>query len=122
MVNVNGELYKTSNTHILYKASKTGQQTGGTLIDREANGGIVGQDMHVIEKWTCTVNVQGIDNHQLNNIPLVTAGDVVTSNKGKVITIVYQYAYMGKGKSIHSSGQLEWFKQCVDDWSQRIGR
>lgn len=121
MVNVNGETYKVATTQVMYRASNAGQYTQGTLIDRGANGGIVGQDMRVIEKSTRTVNVQGNDNHQLTNIPLVTAGAVVTSQKGDIIAIVHQYAYTGKGKSIHSSGQLEWFRQHVDDKSRRVG-
>jgi hypothetical protein len=34
---------------------------------------------------------------------------------------MYQYANAGKGKTIHSSGQLEWFKNAVDDRSKKVG-
>jgi hypothetical protein len=34
---------------------------------------------------------------------------------------MHQYAYTGKGKTIHSSGQLEWYKQEVDDKSIKVG-
>ena len=34
---------------------------------------------------------------------------------------MHQYAYTGKGKSIHSSAQLEWFKQNVHDKSVKVG-
>ena len=34
---------------------------------------------------------------------------------------MHQYAYFGKGKTIHSSGQMEWFKNIVDDRSIRVG-
>jgi hypothetical protein len=32
-----------------------------------------------------------------------------------------QYAWTKKGKTIHSSGQMEWFKQDVDDKSRKVG-
>jgi hypothetical protein len=39
----------------------------------------------------------------------------------EVIIIMHQYAYTAKGKPIHSSGQLEWYKQEVDDKSIKVG-
>jgi hypothetical protein len=32
-----------------------------------------------------------------------------------------QYAHAGKGKTIHSSGQMEWFKNTVDNRSKKVG-
>ena len=37
------------------------------------------------------------------------------TSQGKVIGIFNEYVYLGKGSSIHSSGQLEWFKTNVDE-------
>ena len=34
---------------------------------------------------------------------------------------MHQYAYTGQGKTIHSSGQLEWFQNKVDDCSHKLG-
>jgi hypothetical protein len=34
---------------------------------------------------------------------------------------MHQYANAGKGKTIHASGQLEWFKNDVDDRSKKVG-
>jgi hypothetical protein len=45
----------------------------------------------------------------------------VKLQRGEVITVMNQYAYTGKGKTIHSSGQLEWYKQEVDDKSIKVG-
>ncbi len=45
----------------------------------------------------------------MSNLPIVTVGGVVQSQHGPVIVIMNQYAYTGQGKTIHSSGQLEWF-------------
>jgi len=34
---------------------------------------------------------------------------------------MHQYAYLGKGKTIHSSGQIEYYKNAVDDKSSKVG-
>ena len=47
-----------------------------SLVDRGANGGIAGDDVHIIEKSDQTVDVRGIDNHQITNIPIVTAMEI----------------------------------------------
>jgi hypothetical protein len=64
--------------------------------------------------------VQGIDNHQIVDIPIATAGVVRRPKRGEVIIFLHQYAYTGKGKTIHFSGQLEWYKQVVDDSLSRL--
>jgi hypothetical protein len=45
----------------------------------------------------------------------------VKTQRGEGIILLHQYAYTGKGKTIHSSGQLEWYKQEVDDKSIKVG-
>jgi hypothetical protein len=45
----------------------------------------------------------------------------VKLQRGEVIIVMHQYTYTGKGKKIHSSGQLEWYKQEVDDKSIKVG-
>ena len=35
--------------------------------------------------------------------------------KGPVIEIFHEYAQLGKGRSIHPVGQMEWFNCKVDD-------
>ena len=35
--------------------------------------------------------------------------------------IMNEYAYSGKGHSIHSSGQIEWYTNTVDDKSVQVG-
>ncbi len=67
------------------------------------------------------VDIQGIDNHRINEIPIVTAGRVINTQKGPAIAIMHQYAYTGKGKSIHSCAQLEAHKQTVHDKSMKVG-
>ena len=93
----------------------------GALVDHGANGGITGADCHVIKAIDCFVNIEGIDNHVMEKHPLVMAGGITTSNRGPVILIMNQYAHVGKGASIHSSPQMEWYSIKVDDKSVKVG-
>ena len=52
---------------------------------------------------------------------MVTSATFLYTSLGKVIGISKAYAYLGKGSSIHSSGQLEWFKTNVDEKSVTVG-
>ena len=89
--------------------------TNNQLVDRGANGGLAGSDMRVIYKTHRKINISGIDNHEVTGLDVVTAATLLNTSLGKVIGIFNEYAYLGKGSSIHSSGQLEWFKTNVDE-------
>ena len=91
------------------------------LVDRGANGGLAGSDMRVIYKTHRKINIQGIDNHEVTGLDVVTAATLLNTSQGKVIGIFNEYAYLWKGSSIHSSGQLEWFKTNVDEKSVKVG-
>ena len=120
-INVNGVTYREVNMVNYNVSAYCTTARKGALVDRGANGGIAGEDVRIIAKTGRQVDVQGIDNHQIVDIPVVTAGAVVNTQKGEVIAIMHQYAYTGKGKSIHSCGQLEAHKQVVHDKSMKIG-
>ena len=77
--------------------------------------------MHVLHKTQRKINIQGIDNHEVTGLDVVTAATLLNTSQGKVIGIFNEYAYLGKGSSIHSSGQLEWFKTNVDEKSVKVG-
>ena len=96
-------------------------QTNNQLVDRGANGGLAGSYMQVIYKTHRKVNISGIDNHEVTGLDVVTAATLLNTSLGKVIGIFNEYAYLGKGSSIHSSGQLEWFKTLVDEKSIKVG-
>ena len=95
--------------------------TNNQLVDRGANGGLAGSDMRVIHKTHRKINISGIDNHEVTGLDVVTAATLLNTSLGKVIGIFNEYAYLGKGSSIHSSGQLEWFKTLVDEKSIKVG-
>ena len=103
--------------YLFQHANHTNQQ----LVDRGANGGLAGSDIRVIHKTHRKINIQGIDNHEVTGLDVVTAATLLNTSQGKVIGIFNEYAYLGKGSSIHSSGQLEWFKTNVDEKSVKVG-
>ena len=103
--------------YLFQHANHTNQQ----LVACGANGGLAGSDMRVIHKTHRKINIQGIDNHEVTGLDVVTAATLLNTSQGKVIGIFNEYAYLGKGSSIHSSGQLEWFKTNVDEKSVKVG-
>jgi len=117
---VNGKKYRQVNVHALYSVSAHKSNRSGSLADRGANGGVAGDDVRIINKTGRHVDVRGIDDHQIVDIPIVTAGAVISTQRGPVIAIMHQYAYTGKGKTIHSCDQLEWYKNDVNDKSVKV--
>jgi hypothetical protein len=98
-------------TYTLKKATLK-PHPSGALIDRGANGGgIAGADCRIIaQNQDAFVNIEGIDRHQVTNVPVVTCGAyAVTKNHGPVILIFHQLAGIQKGPSILSAGQMEAF-------------
>jgi hypothetical protein len=117
---INGVTFCEVNLSCIYSVSAHHHTTNGSLVDHGANGGVAGDDIHIVHHTLHMVNIQGIDNHQVPDIPIVTAAGVVTSQKGPIIAILHQYAYIGHGKSIHSCGQMEWYKNDVNDHSIKV--
>ena len=52
---------------------------------------------------------------------MVQCAALVETNHGIVNLIMNEYTCYGKGHTIHSSGQIEWFKNSVDDRSVQVG-
>ena len=96
-------------------------QTNHQLIDRGANGGLAGADMRVIHTTPRKINIVGIDDHELTGLNVVTAATLLDTQKGPIIGVFHEYAHLGKGRSIHAAGQMEWFNCKVDDRSQHVG-
>ena len=63
-----------------------------------------------------------MDQHQINHLDIVQCTALVNTKHGYVNLIMNEYAYYGKGHTIHSSGQIEWHKNLVDDKSVKVGR
>ena len=91
------------------------------MVDHGANGGLAGSDMHGIHRTYRKIKIQDIDNHEVTGLDVVTAATLLNTPQGKVIGIFNEYAYLWKGSSIHSSGQLEWLQTNVDETSVKVG-
>ena len=108
---------------VTYRVSEHSRsKSKGSLIDRGANGGVAGNDVRRIDSNVVRrVDIQGIDNHQITDIPIGTVGGVVPTNKGPVILIMHNYAIYGKGATIHAPGQWEMQGHDVQDKSAKAG-
>mmetsp|Transcript_22842 Transcript_22842/g.34622 ORF Transcript_22842/g.34622 Transcript_22842/m.34622 type:complete len:251 (+) Transcript_22842:1686-2438(+) len=93
---INGKKYiRKANVHnIIYKTSAHAHSIKQSLVDRGANGGIAGNDVRIISRTGEYVDVEGMMKHRENDIELVTCGGVTTTQRGDVIVIMNQYAYM----------------------------
>jgi hypothetical protein len=107
--------YKVNKT-LTYTLQKSNvkPRSSGALIDCGANVGLAGADCRIIAMNPDSfVNIEGIDRHQVTNIPVVTCGAyTVTKNHGPVILIFHQFAGIQKGP-----GQLEAFHNKVNERS-----
>ena len=94
-------------THLLYHVAQAKQAQHGSLVDRGADGGLAGSDVRILSKSSRKCTVTGIDEHRINGLDIVQCAALVNTNHGYVSLIMNEYAYYGKGHTIHSSGQIE---------------
>jgi hypothetical protein len=104
-----------------YRVSNMSTRKPSSLCDRGANGGVAGSEMRVIATTDRLVNLTGIDNHEITDLKIVTAGAVAKTTEGPIIVIAHQYAHVPTSRSIHSPAQLEHYKNDVHDKSSKIG-
>ena len=109
--------------HGQYSANmaSTSASSCGSFVDRGANGGIAGAYVHVLERRARKVSVTGIDDHELPGSDIVTYVALIQMNLGKVNILMHEYAYYGRGNTIHSPCQIEWFNNTCDDKSHHDG-
>ena len=112
---------RTVNYHFTYHIAQASQAKHGSLVDRGANGGLAGSDVRILSRSSRKCTVTGIDSHELQGLDVVQCAALVQTNHGIVNLIMNEYACYGKGHTIHSSGQIEWFKNSVDDRSVQVG-
>ena len=92
-----------------------------SFVDRGANGGLAGSDVRVFNTSPGQCTVTDINNHEIPGLDLVQCAALVDTNHGIINLIMNEYAYYGKGHSIHSSGQIEWYTNNVDNKSVQVG-
>ena len=104
--------------HYLFQhANHTNRQ----LADHGANEGLAGPDMRGIHRTYRKIKIQDIDNHEVADLDVVTTATLLNTSQEKVIGIFNEYAYLWKGSSTHSSGQLEWLQTHVHETSVKVG-
>ena len=112
---------RTINHHFTYHVAQISQAKHGSLVDRGANGDLAGSDVRILSRSSRKCTVTGIDSHELQGLDVVQCAALVHTNHGIVNLIMNEYACYGKGHTIHSSGQIEWFKNSVNDRSVQVG-
>ena len=112
---------RSTNHHFTYHIAQASQAKHGSLVDRGANSGLAGSDVRILSRSSRKCTVTGIDSHELQGLDVVQCAALVETNHGIVNLIMNEYACYGKGHTIHSSGQIEWFKNSVDDRSVQVG-
>ena len=106
---------RTINHHCTYHVAQASKAKHGSFVDRGANGGLAGSDVTILSRSSRKCTVTGIDSHELQGLDVVHCVALVETNHGIVYLIMNEYACYGKGHTIDSSGQIEWFKNSVDD-------
>ena len=111
----------SANITSTYHISKHSASSYGSLVDRGANGGLAGADVCILERTGRKVSVTGIDDHELPGLDTVTCVALIQTKNGKVNMLMHEYAYHGRGNTIHSPCQIEWFNNTCDDKSHHVG-
>jgi hypothetical protein len=101
--------------HCTYSIHCGDIQSSGALIDGGTYGGLGGSDVRVMWETYSTADVAGIGGKSLTNLPICTVSAVIQNNKGPIIGFFNQYAYYGKGQTVHSGNQFKHFGIIVDD-------
>ena len=123
IIEVNGHRFVKIDVHnVRYHVTMQSIETNvDSLLDRGANGGFAGSDVRVMEYTDRVADVTGIENHQVKDLKIGTVAGVVQTQHGSVVIILHEYAIFGKGKTIHSAAQMEYFNVSVDDRSTKVG-
>ena len=81
------------------KHTRSDNRRAQTICDD--NGGLAGDYARPIERSTKTVNVRGVDKHEIPNVPLATVGATIpNTSRGPVVGIWHNYGCIGSGNSL----------------------
>ena len=102
---------------ITYRINQHQRTTArGSLLDGGANGGVAGNDVLVIETTLEHVDINGLaDTTSIPSLAICTVAGLIQTQHGPIIGIFHNYAYHGKGTTVHSINQLKHFGLTVDD-------
>ena len=82
---------------------------------------MAGSHIRVLSTSSRKCTVSAIDNHEIPGLDLVQCAALVQTNHGIFNLIMDDYVYYGRGHSMHSSGQIEWHTNIVDNKSVQVG-
>lgn len=90
------------------------------LLDRGANGPILGKDVRIIKFYEHRVSLNGVDDHTVRDLRLAQAGAFAETQRGPIILIFDHGAHMPDGRTIISPAQLEHFGWKIFDRAPAI--
>ena len=67
----------SAHIHLYYNVTQAKQAQHGSLVDRDANGGLVGSDVKVLSKSSRKCTVTGIDRHHIYGLDIVQCAALV---------------------------------------------
>ena len=120
----NGIRYRRCNaSHRVYSTHNASSHGPSdlALVDGGNNGGIAGENCLIIDETFQTVDVKGVGDGFIENIPIGTVAGLITTTGAPIVGYFPQYALYGKGKTLHSSNQLRAFGNTVDDCPTNCG-
>ena len=111
------QVYQVTNiTYTVLLSARLLSKSWRTLMDRGANGCIVSpRDFRITVRYGQWIDLNGIADHKVSDLELVTADTYVDSSKGPLIGKVHYGAAMHDGKSILCPGQLEYWGCTIQD-------
>ena len=109
LIHSNGSYYTLNMAHITYWCSQAISDSIRSLIDGGANGRLPGTDVCMLKHTKQCADTTGVAQASINEHPLLTCAGMVHMTQGPIILIMHQYAYYGKGSTVHSIGQLSRF-------------
>ena len=76
--------------------SQHANHTNQQLVDHGANGGLAGSDMRVIHSTHRKIYIQGIDNHEVTGLDVVTAATLLNTSQGKSLAYSMNMPTLGR--------------------------
>ena len=119
-VTIDGVTYTASLTYRVTQGATSARNFA--LVDRGANGGFAGANMlQMAVSDSQKVDVHGIKDTKCTALPVGTGAAKITTTSGPIIGLFHQYAWYGKGATIHSPVQMEAFGQEVCEKARSKG-
>ena len=85
---------KSVHTHLFNHVAQANQAQHESLVDRGANGGLVGSDERILSKTSRKCTVTGIDQHQINGLKQDTYGDLLETGSDEDQVVKYNVALL----------------------------